>query len=81
MRTRNVTKTWGTWYTGEGERADAWPEEVRATAGAGVRTRDALVSSSVHGLAGGGPGLGAALEAGLLGGGEGGPFGTTGSLL
>jgi hypothetical protein len=66
MKTRNVMKTWGTWYTGEGERADAWPEETRSAGGPGVRARDALVSASRHGLGGSGPGLSGVIGESLL---------------
>ena len=67
MRARAVNKTWGTWYTSEGERADAWPDEVRNAGGPGVSLRDALVSGSRHGMAGGGPGLHGFVGTGLLG--------------
>lgn len=60
---RNVQKSWGTWYTPEGERADAWTSESRA--GTATRAREALVSSSVHGLGGSGPGLSGFVDVGL----------------
>ncbi len=66
MAARNVKQSWGTWYTGEGERADAWPLETRAPrAGVATRSREALSASSRLGLGGGGEGLSGFVGAGL----------------
>jgi hypothetical protein len=52
---RTIAKTWGTWATAEGERADGWSSERAGSerpAGA-----DAVIAVSRHGLVGAGGGL------------------------
>ena len=68
MRNQNM-KAWGTWYTEEGERADAWPVETLMASSRNVRDREAVVSTAVHGLASAGGGLSNVLEPRVPGGG------------
>jgi hypothetical protein len=62
MRNANVAKTWGTWYTQEGERADAWPVETLANLKRRNTTREVFLAGSRDAMAGGGAGLGGILQ-------------------
>jgi hypothetical protein len=66
---RTVAKTWGTWYTTDGERADGWAAERAGGAAAPARDSRVLLASPKYALGGACDGLSAVFSGVRNGGG------------
>lgn len=66
---RMVAKTWGTWYTAEGERADGWTAEKAGGVAQGVSDTRVIVGDPKLTMGGAGEGLAGAFGGVRVGGG------------